>query len=219
MPPATQRLDETTSDTVTNTQENQDKKKDVTRRRLVWADECVAEVITIPSLAELEDGQKSNLWYKKEDFRSFEQRNFEVFGDFREVFRGARIDQCEEWFISQRGDSLRGLETLELGIKRHMSVVNTLGAVFDEQIRQKSKGKIDMDRLGEISRRYSSHHVVYALQKGNFDADLVQRAHDRDMRKSKSRIPKPKIQNTMPNNRGGKQKKKSWFTIRRKKKS
>lgn len=137
-----------------------------------------------------------------------------MFGDFREVFRGARIDQCEEWFVNQRGDSLRGLETLELGIKRHMSIVNTLGAVFDEQVRQKaSKDHVNFERLGEISRKYSSHHVVYALQRGNFDADLVQRAHERDMRKSKSKIPKPKINNAPS------KKKKSWFTIRRKKKS
>ena len=119
------------------------------------------------------------------DFASFEVHDFDVFGEFREVFRGARIEQCEEWFVTQRNESLRGLENLDDIFSRQREVRTVRAAVLDEQRRQRSHGSFNMVELAQVAEKAAAQHCEVAHERGKFDEDIVKRLLSRDLKKTK----------------------------------
>lgn len=152
-----------------------------------WADKVVSNVRHIEKRREIDREIVFSLWYRRNDYAIFENHDFNVFGEFREVFRGAHIEQCEEWFLNQRGESLRGLECLENGSKRSQELRLFRNAVLSEQERQRNCGiNFNPTLIAEIAINASNEHREIARKKGIFDEEVVRRLSEREMRQSNS---------------------------------
>ena len=152
-----------------------------------WADKVVSKVRHIEKRREIDREIVFSLWYRRNDYAIFESHDFNVFGEFREVFRGAHIEQCEEWFINQRGESLRGLECLENGSKRSQELRLFRNAVLSEQERQRNcEINFNPALIAEIATNASDEHREIARKKGIFDEEVVRRLNERELRQSNS---------------------------------
>lgn len=155
------------------------------KRNVRWSP-TLTENMLIERRIDIGQGTKLRMWYQKMDYANFELHDFDLLGEFREVFRGARIEQCEEWFVLQRNESLRGLESLDDGTKRLREIQKLRSAVLTEQRRQKDEGRFDIRHIAEISEFVSEGERDEASKRGIFDEEYCKRLVDRELRNSDS---------------------------------
>jgi len=157
----------------------------------------MARVVTVKSKNDMTIIEKSQIWWQRPDYDDFRKTGRIItkammeggselwLSSERATGRKTKEKVNESGdLISVTGDkwwhkfghSRRGLEhvvSMEEGKQRQLNVRSAIGAVIDEQNRQKLYNRVDPDKLRMVSLQYTSWARDLALASGSSDADAV----------------------------------------------
>eukprot|EP00531_Pseudo-nitzschia_arenysensis_P014682 CAMPEP_0116128156 /NCGR_PEP_ID=MMETSP0329-20121206/7211_1 /TAXON_ID=697910 /ORGANISM="Pseudo-nitzschia arenysensis, Strain B593" /LENGTH=623 /DNA_ID=CAMNT_0003622279 /DNA_START=223 /DNA_END=2094 /DNA_ORIENTATION=+ len=188
--------------------------KNTVKKNLHASFSPMARVVTIKSSKEMDDEEKSLIWWQRADYDEFRktgrmiskvmlQGGSEIWlatnqswqlpnqGKAATLRRAmANIDNedaSDKWW-HKFGHSRRGLEhiaSIDEGRQRQMNVKTSIRAILTEQRRQKAFHREDPDKLRMCSIQNTSWAKDLALASGASDADAVSKNFDDESRKSR----------------------------------
>lgn len=174
----------------------------------------MARFTSIKSFNDMDELEKSSIWWQKEDYDEFRktgrlvskailQGGSEIWlasnqswqlpnqgksATLRRALENADTEDTDEKWWHKFGHSRRGLEhiaSMDEGRQRQANVRNSVKAVLIEQRRQRAFHREDPDKVRMVSLQYTSWAKDLALASGASDADCVTKNFDDENRKSR----------------------------------
>jgi hypothetical protein len=149
----------------------------IRRKRISFADKA-EEVGEVPSRSELSEHEFRNLWYTKEDFKSFKTTFLPT---LKKMTKNLPLSEDEE---------PRGLErsTPRGSRSRTDNRYQAMDAVLDEQERQWEQDRKDPLYLAKLYRQSSAHCQMNAYVVAQKDAEYVEQLWEQDAEQQKDTI-------------------------------
>jgi hypothetical protein len=174
----------------------------------------MARVVTIKSSKEMDDAEKSSIWWQKPDYDEFRktgriiskvmlQGGSEIWlatnqswqlpnqgkaATLRRAMANVDREETRDKWWHKFGHSRRGLEhiaSIDEGRQRQGNVKTSIRAILTEQRRQKAFHREDPDKLRSVSIQNTSWAKDLAFASGASDADAVSKNFDDGSRRSR----------------------------------